>query len=332
MSYEGTLPNELGVCLNEQQHCFWVAGHNIDDNTVVSTRFGGRAHKDGSLYTINLYEATAGFMTSIQTIEMIQNAADSGDGKAFLKNFALYDPLDGYDISTSGPDRTITIDLSPTTFPFDNDDITKVKSIVKLQDTSGEFQPVTTQVEIFPINEANRTVLLSDLQEGGRYHFALLPLDNEEKLLHHYAHYSVTDTAIVPCSCDNSSADITGKPVITSLEQKLGQISLSFVDMSLCEEAYAFERHLTSGGLKTAYAPNFLFYAEDECGEQIAPGKEFSDDLASSLLTVGEEYSYCVSAVAPHYMANTKNKNLAFQHASSPACISHFVQWVSLFY
>ncbi|EJK70685.1 hypothetical protein THAOC_07935, partial [Thalassiosira oceanica] len=48
-----------------------------------------------------------------------------------------------------------------------------------------------------------------------------------------------------------------------------------------------------------------------------------------SQLTVGQSYSYCVSAVSREYMINTKTLDGSFVKRSKPACVDHIVNWES---
>ena len=98
--------------------------------------------------------------------------------------------------------------------------------------------------------------------------------------------------------------DKSGKPAILALTQEQGYIYLQFQDNSLCEEGFAIER-INSEDSSDVYviAPNYYFYLDNECGDKLAPNKDYSDDLRRSNLNVGQKYRYCVSAIAPNYMA-----------------------------
>ena len=67
------------------------------------------------------------------------------------------------------------------------------------------------------------------------------------------------------------------------------------------------------------------------CNSALAPGKEYSDDLQKSQLEVGTQYSYCVSAVAAAYMAQSNGNNIfqPFLKSSDSACAVHSILWVS---
>lgn len=50
------------------------------------------------------------------------------------------------------------------------------------------------------------------------------------------------------------------------------------------------------------FAADYYFSGEEACGTKISPSQQAGDDLSISELEVGKTYSYCVRAVAEHYM------------------------------
>ena len=123
----------------------------------------------------------------------------------------------------------------------------------------------------------------------------------------------------------------TGSPADLKITQEDGFVWFSFTDQSLCEDGFSL--HRTQRDQKTVLAPSYQYFASNECGDIIKPGKDFADDLSRSNLIVGEIFAYCVSAVAPNYMAQPstiENLHPPFKKQSDSTCESHTIQWVRI--
>ena len=127
--------------------------------------------------------------------------------------------------------------------------------------------------------------------------------------------------------------EATGKPININIQQRKGFVYMSFTDNSLCEEAFAIERVSTDDSNDVhVIAANYMFFSQNDCGDRIAPNKNYADDLERFDLQVGSKYDYCVTAIAKEYMANantySKYSN-QYLKGSHKACVQHSILWVS---
>ena len=151
---------------------------------------------------------------------------------------------------------------------------------------------------------------------------------------------------VTGCSCvDNdpenyASKDKTGAPKQFRINQDNGHVMFAFQDNSLCENAFSFSRvdEYTNKEFRgdlhdhgVAFSSDFYYSGREECGADVLPMLEASDDLRLSKLIVGEEYAYCVRAINnDHYMDTTDvdstGRMVTFKSSAS-VCDTHTIGW-----
>ena len=112
------------------------------------------------------------------------------------------------------------------------------------------------------------------------------------------------------CSCKTEAMEVkmrlerTGRPLNLIITQDEGYVTFDFTDNSQCENAYAFTRvdnqHEFLSNIDpvaVSFTNDYDFVALDACGTAVSPGRDASDDLSASKLTIGRIFSYCVRAV-----------------------------------
>ena len=158
-------------------------------------------------------------------------------------------------------------------------------------------------------------VRFSGLTPGTQYLFELEALDSSDVPL--LAGNSTLLPIETTCSCDESD----GRPASLQIEQREGHVLFSFIDKSVCEEAFAFMRREANSTDQEGevFTPNYYYFATESslCKDiPFVPGKQASDDLAVSRLEVGNVFEYCVRAIAPLTLYTT-----------GYTCATHRIRW-----
>ena len=164
------------------------------------------------------------------------------------------------------------------------------------------------------------------LESGVRYSIELKPADDNGIIIPGQESNSFFGYGIVKCTCtDYDTRDQTGMPYQLIVSQQNGFVTMSFIDNSVCEEAYAMTRRFENS--RTIFAPNYYFYSTDKCKNNLNPGTSYADDLSLSRLDVGVTYAYCAEAIAINYMASPVNVFTPNRVSSDPACQDVTIAW-----
>ena len=147
------------------------------------------------------------------------------------------------------------------------------------------------------------------------------------------------DFPIIPsCSCQSlTNPDQTGRPRNLVISQDRGHVQFKFLDNSKCENGFSFTRFkgyaefVDDSSSASSFSKDYSYQAPTQCGSDISPVREASDDLKLSLLPVGNIYSYCVRAVKNGgYMDIAPNaEEVRSVSSSSALCKSHEIAWES---
>ena len=216
----------------------------------------------------------------------------------------------------------------------------KMHNDLRQYSIEANVQISTFTTEVAQFNDidfvGNEKITLEEISPGKRYDITLLPLDNDQTIIADLNTLQIH--AVIPCSCEKNghNFDETGQPINLKIQQEKGFVFMEFVDNSKCEKSFMLQRRNNDDSKGTALAPNFQYFATEACGDEIAPGPQYADDLSRSRLGVGTEYRYCVSAVAENYMAELEilSNNVPplqpYLVSSKATCESHVIKWVSI--
>ena len=145
-----------------------------------------------------------------------------------------------------------------------------------------------------------------DVAAGDRYEVSIQSDDNKDGT----ESLDRTCPVVKSCSCKTEAMEVkmrlerTGRPLNLNITQDEGYVTFHFTDNSECENAYAFTRldnqhefHSNIDPVAVSFTNDYDFVALDACGTAVSPGRDASDDLSASKLTIGRIFSYCVRAV-----------------------------------
>ena len=198
-SFEGELALKAGVCVNIDEACFWVSGHEVEDADLVPGRYGKRAQKEGTKYNIKLSDKRFGSITGLSSITLVQKCAKTEcSAKSFFTNVALYDPKPAA-VYESNDAMLVTLPLNY------NAVIKKVKAEVIVQNSPSEYAHAELDSGDAFTATPGLGISLHKFEPGKRYRSILVPASSDGTSLGlEYVHHTIVESTIMPCSCDVS--------------------------------------------------------------------------------------------------------------------------------
>jgi hypothetical protein len=103
--------------------------------------------------------------------------------------------------------------------------------------------------------------------------------------------------------------------------QSRGKIYLSWVDNSVCESGFVFQRE-ASGSDASSFTPMYSFESTDPCFARHAPSSIFDDLTIAPDIKLGSIQKYCVFATNP--------VGYKFGYRSNPGCHEITIAWESM--
>ena len=155
-----------------------------------------------------------------------------------------------------------------------------------------------TDVPIDETNISNEKEFAINGLISGNYYKGTFSFENT-------AFVSIECPFVTSCSCSDDDEEKTGRPKSLVISQNLGHVTFTFNDSSRCRDSYSFTRfngsHEFLSGIDeigVSFTSDYRFIPPGQnCGTEVNPGTDASDDLTISKLTVGKIYTYCVRAV-----------------------------------